>query len=283
MQIALRSVSLSLIMVVTGACSVGFQQGPVPVTVERSAQHTIQSVTVGDMYVIQVRLPASYAASEKKYQVLYVLDGDKCFGLAAGTAEWLAWAKEAPELIVVGVGYGPGADWWQKRSRDFTPTRDTTKLWGEWPMAGGASRFQDFLEWELFPFVQGHYRVRADDRGVAGLSFGGLFGAVSLFTRPALFQRYVLIGPALAWDNRRLWQYEAEYRSASRALTATVFTGIGDLENDTFLGPWMDFNRLIEERHYDGLRWITQRYPEESHISVLPGALSRAIRRIYQQ
>ena len=49
-------------------------------------------------------MPASYAGSEKKYPVLYVLDGDKSFGLAADTADWLAWAKEALEIIIVGIG-----------------------------------------------------------------------------------------------------------------------------------------------------------------------------------
>jgi predicted alpha/beta superfamily hydrolase len=121
------------------------QSPPSPVTVTRSAQHVLESATVGDAFVVQVRLPASYASGHRRYPALYVLDADKCFGLATDTAEWLAWAEEAPEMIVVGIGYGPGRDWWQKRSRDLTPTKDASKIWGEWPMAGGATKFQDFL------------------------------------------------------------------------------------------------------------------------------------------
>lgn len=282
MRIGLLGVLLFSVAIAGGVCTDALGQSVVPVTVERSVQHTIQSAYVDDTFVIQVRLPASYATSEEKYQVLYVLDGDKCFGLAADTAEWLAWAKEAPELIVVGIGYGPGRDWWEKRSRDFTPTQDVTKLWGEWPQAGGAVKFEEFLASELFPLIESRYRALPDDRAVAGLSFGGLFGTVSLFTRPALFHRYILIGPPLIWDNRRIWQYEADYRANSRALAATVFTAVGNQEDPKILEPWAEFNRLIEERHYDGLRWITQTYPEESHISVLPGALSGGIRRVYQ-
>lgn len=278
----LLRVSLCSLAIAVGVSTAGRAQGVVSTNVERSVQHTIQSAYVDDSFVMQIRLPTSYAASDKTYQVLYVLDGDKCFGLAADTAEWLAWAKEAPELIVVGIGYGPGRDWWQKRSRDLTPTQDATKLWGEWPLAGGAGKFQDFLARELFPLVESRYRARADDRAVAGLSFGGLFGAVSLFTRPTLFHRYILIAPSLVWDNRRLWRYEADYRATSKALEATVFTAVGNQDDPTILGPWADFNRLIEERHYDGLRWTTLTYPEESHISVLPGALSRGIRRVYK-
>ena len=85
------------------------------------------------------------------------------------------------------------------------------------------------------------------------------------------------------WDNKRLWQYEADYHARSTLLPAKVFTAVGSDDAPTVREPWAEFNRLIESRHYGGLRWITQMYPEESHISVLPGALSRGIRRVYEK
>jgi uncharacterized protein len=281
MQIRVPGVALLALAAAASAYGDESGQSAPPVAIVRSAQHSLESAAVGDAFVIQVRVPPSYAGSEKKYPVLYVLDGDKCFGLAADTAEWLAWAREAPEIIVVGIAYGEGRDWWQKRSRDLTPTKDASKAWGEWPMAGGAVKFQDFLAGELFPFVESHYRARPDDRALAGISFGGLFGAFSLFTRPTLFQRYILIAPAFAWDDRRLWQYEAEYQARSKTLPATVFSAVGDEDEPTILTPWAEFGRRVEGRSYAGLRWLTQRYPGETHISVLPGALSRGIRIVY--
>jgi len=259
-------------------------QSAPPVTVTRSAQHQLDSVAVGDAFVVQIRLPESYSGSVSHYPVLYVLDGDKCFGLAADTADWLAWAKEAPEVIVVGIAYGQGLDdWWQKRSRDYTPTKDASRMWGDWPIAGGAAKFQEFLAAELFPFVESRYRARPSDRAVAGLSFGGLFAAFSLFTRPALFQRYILIGTPFVWDNKRLWQYEAEYQAKSSMLPATVFNAVGDADEPAVLTAWADFNHLVEGRHYAGLRWLTHSYAGETHVSVLPGALSRGIKSIYEK
>ena len=252
------------------------------VTIERSAQYKLESKIVGDVFVIQVRLPQSYAAGGNRYPVLYVLDADKCFGLAADTADWLAWAQEAPEVIVVGIAYGRGLeDWWQKRSRDLAPTKDASKLWGEFPIAGGAAKFQEFLAAELFPFIESRFRTRADDRALAGISLGGLFGAYTLFTRPDLFQRYILISPAFIWDQKRLWQHEAEYQAKSKALAATVFTAVGEADEQAILAPWAEFNRLIQERRYAGLRWLAQSFPGESHISVLPGALARGLKMIY--
>lgn len=280
----LTRILIVLLMVVATAAGAGGGEsdpGVAQVTVPRSAQHIIESVKVGDTFVIQIRLPASYPTGEKKYPVLYVLDADKCFGLASDTAHWLAWAQEAPEIIVVGIAYGEGRDWWQKRSRDLTPTQDASKLWGEWPIAGGAVAFQDFLAEELFPYVEGQYRAMPDDRAVAGISFGGLFGAFSLFSRPALFQRYILIAPAFAWDNRRLWKYEAEYREKSKSLPVKVFTAVGDKDEPAILEPWLEFNNLVQGRQYAGLSWISHEFPDEGHVSVLPGALARGLRVVY--
>lgn len=255
-----------------------------PVTVARSIEHRVASAAVSDTFLIQVRLPASYISSPVTYPVLYVLDADKSFGLVADSTDWLAWAKEIPEVIVVGIAYGRGQDdWWQKRSRDYTPTKDRSKLWGEWPLAGGAERFQEFLARELFPFVERHYRARADDRAIVGLSFGGLFGAFSLFTRPSLFQKYILISPAFAWDEKRLWEYEAQYRSKASRLSAVVFSAVGDRDENAIVDPWREFTRLVEGRRYEGLRWVSFAFPDETHISVLSGAVARGLKLIYAQ
>jgi hypothetical protein len=81
----IRVLGASLLAVATAGRAYGVESGrsAPPVAVVRSAQHSLESVTVGDTFVVQVRVPASYGGSEKKYPVLYVLDGDKCFGLAA--------------------------------------------------------------------------------------------------------------------------------------------------------------------------------------------------------
>lgn len=256
-----------------------------PVTIFRSAEHRIASAAVGDSYVIQVRLPVSYEKGTATYPVLYVLDADKSFGLVADTVGWLSWkgSKEIPELIVVGISYGGTEDdWWQKRSRDMTPTRDRSKLWGNFPLAGGAARFQDFLAQELLPLIEGRYRARADDRAVAGLSFGGLFGACTLFTRPELFRRYILMAPALAWDERRTWEYEASYRANHATLSAVVFTAVGERDDaKQIVEPWHAFNGLIASRNYAGLRWVSHVFSDETHISVFPAALTRGLKVVY--
>src|SRR5512136_2430684 len=66
----------------------------------------IFSESVDDTFHIFISLPNSYKVSDKKYPVLYVLDGDVAFGMAVSISRYLEIGENIPELIVVGIGYG---------------------------------------------------------------------------------------------------------------------------------------------------------------------------------
>ncbi len=73
---------------------------------------TLASQQVDDVFTIRVALHlANYERSEQSYPVLYVLDGDRSFGLAASTIAYInlggnfGMGKQIPEMIVVGIGY----------------------------------------------------------------------------------------------------------------------------------------------------------------------------------
>ena len=150
-------------------------------------EHLLSSENVDQEYLIQVALPDGYAESEREYPVLYVTDGEKSFGLARDVSAWLAHGREVPRMIVVGISYGESAEaWWQKRSRDLSPSKDESEIWGPWPMAGGADSFRKFLSAELFPLIEETYRTRSD-RSYVGLSFGGLFGPTTFSRRTGSF------------------------------------------------------------------------------------------------
>ena len=249
----------------------------------RSEQFVLNSTETGDDYIIQVRLPAGYSSSTDNYPVLYVLDGEKTFGMAVDTVEWLGWAEEIEELSVIGIAYEDSRNWRQKRSRDFTPVRDAGNPWGQFPDAGGADKYQGFLREELIPLIDQSYRTRRNERGLAGISFAGLFGAYTLFTDPGLFNAYILIAPALIWGEKAMWQLEDAYHKRSGTLKAKVFTAVGSEDEASIIEPWLSFNDLVQSRGYSHLYWQSQEVPEEGHISVIPGALSRGIRIIFNR
>src|SRR5262245_22092578 len=93
-------------------------------TIFHSEARSLTSAIVGQEFSIPVWLPPSYAESDRAYPVLYVLDANICFGMAADIVISLVFGNEIPEVIVVGVGYPVQSyrEWLTLRARDLTPT-----------------------------------------------------------------------------------------------------------------------------------------------------------------
>ena len=272
----------TLLFLLLAACS---QQpaGTHPrVTIPGSEHYTIQSSYVDQTYQIQVLLPLDLAGSTAPFLTVYVLDADLSFGMASDIVRWLQRFKEIPGVIVVGISYGEGIDaWWNKRSRDYTPSNDRTRLWGNWPLAGGAEDFKAFLKEELIPFIENRYRVLSGSRVIAGLSFGGLFAAHVLFTEPELFQGYILSGTPFAWDDGALWRTEGEYFANHRHLPAVVFSAIGEREDpERLFKPWRAFTTHLKSKGYEGLLFEAVVFAGETHISVWPAAFTRGLKYV---
>ena len=127
----------------------------------------------------RIYLPDSYAwATDRRYPVLYVLDGDLEFLHTAVSVGYLAAHGEIPEMIVVGLDS-------TVRVRDFTQTD-----WAEaWVGGGGADNFKRFLSTELIPTIEQKYRTDGF-RVLSGHSAGGQFVLFCLTSEPSLFHAY---------------------------------------------------------------------------------------------
>lgn len=141
-----------------------------------------------------VLLPPSYEfAKDRRYPVLYFLHdgyGDERALFAHGVAERLLMNEKAgaiPELLVV-----------------------SPRVAGTWCVDSydGKRKTASFLDEELVPYVDAHYRTVQDRRGraVAGISMGG-YGAVRWAVRhPELFTAVGALSPALqqmSWETLR--------------------------------------------------------------------------------
>jgi uncharacterized protein len=243
--------------------------------------HLLASKNVDEEYSILVSLPDGYATSQSTYPVLYVLDAEKTFGLARDVVDWLSWAREMPRMIVVGISYGETTrDWWQKRSRDLAPWPDRGKLWGEWPLAGGSDAFRRFLSLELFPLIEREYRA-SSDRALVGISLGGLFGAYDLFLPDRLFGRYLLVSAAYAWDRDAVFRTEAEWSAQSTSLPVAVYSALGTEDEEAVKEPWHRFNAQLTGRGYAELRFQSEVFQGETHISVFPIALTHGLKWLF--
>jgi predicted alpha/beta superfamily hydrolase len=59
----------------------------------------------------------------------------------------------------------------------------------------------------------------------AGHSYGGLFGAYVLTTRPDMFRTYILSSPSLWFDNHRVPRMQAEAKAPAQPTTVVLSMG----------------------------------------------------------
>lgn len=233
--------------------------------------YTLRSMALShEERTFRVALPPSYGwAKERRYPVLYLLDGKAHFGHTVGSAGYLAAQGEIPEMIVVGIDS-------TVRVRDFTPTD-----WSEaWVGGGGAGNFKKFLSKELIPKIEADYRTDGF-RVLAGHSASGQFALYCLTEEPELFHSYIALSPQLEWD----------HNLPQRALEASFVARKAPLPNFLYVARSDDAGRALADyqaligtlmaKSPPGFRWQSRAFPEETHGSIaLPGLID-ALRAVY--
>jgi hypothetical protein len=182
---------------------------------------TVRSKDLGEYREINIHLPHAYALdTAARFPVIYLLDGsaDEDFVHVAGASQFAAfpWVDWMPSSIVVGIA---NVD----RKRDLTFPTTIAKDKADFPTTGGSAAFMRFIGDELVPFIDSAYRTNKD-RMLIGQSLGGLFATEVLFTRPSMFNRYLIVSPSLWWDNESLLARPPAFASAK---PASVFVAYG--------------------------------------------------------
>ncbi len=240
----------------------------------------IQSISVEDDFYIYISLPKSYEATNKHYPVLYILDGDMAYGMAASIARYLQFGGNIPELIIVGIGYGTlrkveG----NMRQRDYSPTEKS----GKQGITGGAPDFLNFLTDELFPHIDSTYRTDKNDKAVFGYSMAGLFGLYTLFNKPGTFNRYIISSPYLLWDNAEIFNEEEEAAIKFTEINARIFISVGSEEStEKYFDPVDELVTLLESREYEGLILETKVFDGGTHLMCPPEALTYGLVSVYK-
>jgi len=237
-----------------------------------ATEEYIFSESVADTFHVMFSVPDGYYSGDKRYPVLYVLDGDVAFGMAASIARYLQIGENIPELIVVGIGYGAlDKTAGEKRRRDYRPTQ-----------AGDAENFLNFLKDELIPFIDTNYRTVPEDRTINGYSIGGLFGLYTLFTKPETFNRYIIGSPSLTWDNYSIFNYEENSPDKIGEMKLSIFISVGSEESDEkYFDPTDKLVIQIQERNYSGLRLEAKVFDGSSHLMGPPESLTHGLISVF--
>jgi uncharacterized protein len=269
------------------------------VTVPLTETRTFYSNILGQEMVLFIKIPANYKTNTQKvYPCYYGTDANRSFAMIADMANsFEVPVIVEPEIFVVGIGYKIRdlGDWGAWRTRDLTPTNvpssDTywagvfSKFAGRQleVKTGGAAKFLECIEKEVFPFMESNYRVSATGRGLGGYSYGGLFSLYVLFKRPELFSLYYAGSPSIRYDKGVLYTYEKEYAATHKDLNATLFMTAGGAEDSVMIANVNIMAVQLKARNYPGLKVETTIFPDETHMSCVPAAWMRAFMVLYKK
>lgn len=241
------------------------------------------SETLHEQREILVHVPEKIE-DDKKYPVIYVLDGTDHFYTVTGILKLLEkW--NLPKSIVVGISN-------TDRNRDFTPTNVPFQRGHKSETSGGASNFITFIEKELKPYVDSTYPTDTMST-IIGHSTGGLFVLYAYTHHPDIFDHYLAIDPSLWWDKENLVnQSEAllnnsTHQNKSLYIAVANSTGIDTVqvrklksEPTEMLRANLNFRDiLVKNSNQLDFTWDYQ--GNEDHGSVLVPGLYNGLRSLF--
>lgn len=242
-----------------------------PLTIGESVQFS--SSVLNESRQLNIYLPQSYSHNPTQtYPVIYLLDGsmDEDFLHIAGLSQFASypWIGMLPESIVVGIA---NVD----RKRDFTAAPNNPEDQRDFPTAGGSAKFIQMLAEEIQPLIKQRYRSNGKHT-LIGQSLGGLIATEILFTRPELFDNYIVISPSLWWNQGAL--LNAPLPAFKQPVA--VFVGVGkegaEMEN---LAKQL-FEKL-ENQASPQLQVSFQYFPKLDHGDALHLAVYAAFKQLF--
>jgi predicted alpha/beta superfamily hydrolase len=112
-----------------------------------------------------------------------------------------------------------------------------------------------------------------------------MFTVYALLNSPGSFQRYLAISPSVFWDDHVAIKQAATFRDRLGSVPARVFIAVGGLETKDRMGEDMvgdakALASMLETQKDAGLQTTSYIFPDENHLSVVPGALMRGLREV---
>ncbi len=289
----MRVLALAILVCMTGPASPASAAEPGPAcesTVSGDLRlHQLDSRIFGNSRTIRVLLPPGYDApdnAQKKYPVLYMLDGQNLFDACLSDVSHKEWGMDEtlyrltgdgrlPAMIVVGVDHA-GKD----RGHEYLPYKD---YMGDPDMPEPAGRrFPDFLTDEVMPLVDGQYRTLQGHAGtgIGGSSYGGVAALYALLAKPGRFGYGLIESPTMWIGMGQLVRDTDPLIAAPRR----VFIGFGGREADDprMVERMIGLIRRVESSFraagYDdsSFRFVVDpdaRHDEPAWAARLPGAL----------
>lgn len=172
---------------------------------------------------IWVYLPKNYSASNKKYPVIYMHDGQNLFDSKTSFAgEWNideTLDSITAQTIVIGIENGG-----EKRMEELTPFKNE-KYGG-----GNADLYLEFIVKTLKPYVDKTYRTKTNAKNtcIFGSSLGGLISFYAALKYPEVFGKVGCFSPSFWFNRKEIF----DLLEKTKTLKTKIYFLCGDSEGD---------------------------------------------------
>lgn len=231
---------------------------------------------------LNIYLPEGYS-NTTRYPIIYLLDGsaDEDFIHVSGIVQFntFPWVNGMPKSIVIGIAN-------TNRKLNFTSKSERSSDKKLIPKNGGSAEFIAFIEKELQPYINQKYGASKGNT-LIGQSLGGLLATEILFTRPELFNQYIIISPSLWWRDGYLLHKSPSILSPQYPIPTKVYIGVGKEGSiDGSKNHIMEEDaRLLSNKIKAGTSKNVQVFfnylPDEDHATITHQAVFNAFRLLY--
>jgi hypothetical protein len=252
-------------------CAKAQENNPFTIGFEKSSSSKI----LDEQRKVWIHIPNSNGGNEntdnRRYPVIYLLDGDANFNNIVSITEFMSNAGLCPPMIVVGVLH-------PDRMTDLTFGTDK-----ETPgIVGRGEKFMLYVETELMPYIESNYPT-ASYKIFIGHSVGGLTVVNTLIHHPYLFNAYVSLDGALWWNNNQIVTDAKMILANKNYKGKTLFMALANrmergmdtlkVQNDTtenteLIRSNLEFIKDIFKNKTNQLRFQHKYYENDDHSSV---------------
>lgn len=243
-------------------------QNPESITIGK--KETIYSRVLKEnrnIWIYTPNITSQNANPDKRFPVLYLLDGDAHFYSTVGIIQQLSQANGngvLPEMIVVAIKN-------TNRFRDLVPSDDLNK----------PNPFIDFLSSELIPYIDKNYNT-SPYKMLVGHSLGGLTAIDALSKFPKLFNACIAIDPSMWYNNEKLLNSTIDKLPKQNMKGKRLFIGtantmprgmtISQLKTDTsyetqHIRSIFKLDEFLKSNN-NGLYYAQKYYEKEGHNSI---------------
>lgn len=259
--------------------------------IARIKEYKIQSKELNQKRDFFVYAPAGYNENlYTYYDVIYVFDAQnrELFDLTHSIISFIA--NDYQNYIVVGITSPYNEKLNYGRRNDFLPKLTNDKYSPSGKFAGNATNFLKYIQNEIIPFVDNHYRT-LNNRTMIGHSLGASFVLYAFLNTPDLFNNYIAISPNLAYGNERLVNDLSHFEFARLTTKKYLYISHANEETIEDFKDWKParekvYTFLRDTVKSDKLQVEIKEFPNNNHWqSFLPSleiSLNQFVNEVYK-